>query len=93
MIKWLDPCRCPLPPEVVSRLPRVICYGNGKVLVEQHAGILVCLANEMAFQTVCGRLTIEGERLELLHYTDEYAIVLGIVRAIRYGGGIRSEKN
>ena len=93
MFKWFDPCRCPLPAETVSRLPRIVCYGSGKVMIEQHGGIVVCLANEMTFQTLCGRLTIEGEHLELLHYADEGAIVVGSIRAIRYGGGVQGGKN
>ena len=93
MIKRLDPYRCPLPPETVSRVPRVICYGTGKAMVEQHRGILVCLKNEMAFQTTCGCLSIVGEDLELLQYTNERAVILGQIDGIQYGGGLLRGKH
>lgn len=93
MTKWLDPCRHTLPVEAISHMPRVICYGTGKVLVEQHDGILTCREDEMAFQTCCGRLIIDGNDLELCRYGDACAIVLGEIRGVRYGGRTPREIN
>ena len=87
-MKWLNPYGCPLPVETVSRLPRVVWHGTGKVMIEQHGGILVCETNEMTFQTGCGRLIVEGDGLELSHYGEETAIILGAISGIRYGGGL-----
>lgn len=73
-----------LPREVVSHLPRVVWYGNGRVLIEQHRGIITYQKDMICFQTTLGLLTIRGESLEMVKYTWQDAVVRGDILSLSY---------
>ncbi|MBQ8537251.1 MAG: hypothetical protein IJ461_07620 [Clostridia bacterium] len=75
------------PPEVVSRLPRLVWYGRERLLVEQHQGIVTYQENSLRFQTVCGLLNIQGVGLELIQYGPEQAMVKGRIHQVSYPEG------
>lgn len=77
----------PLPPEVVSNLPRLVWYGKGKLLIEQHRGIVTYQKESLIFQTDCGLLSIEGTDLELTQYGISQAEVKGQIHQISYPEG------
>ena len=72
------------PQEVVSQLPRVVLHGSGRLLIEQHRGILTYQKDMICFQTVLGVLTIRGGSLEMVKYTWQDAVVRGDIRSVFY---------
>ncbi|MBQ2701168.1 MAG: hypothetical protein IJF65_08460 [Clostridia bacterium] len=72
------------PPEVISATPRLVWYGCGKLLVEQHRGIVTYQKERLQFHTACGLVTIVGEDMELIQYGPEQAIVAGRINQISY---------
>lgn len=65
------------PREVTSDAPRMTLTGSGRLLVEQHKGLLDCQAEGISMRTAAGILAIGGEELILMRYTKDEALVVG----------------
>lgn len=72
------------PEEVVSRLPRVVVYGNGRLLIEQHQGIVTYQKDIICFQSVLGVITVRGAALEIMRYGWQDAMITGQIESVNY---------
>ena len=72
------------PEEVLSGMPRLVWHGKERVMIEQHRGIVTCQENLIRFHTACGILAITGDRLEIVQYGPEDAIIRGRIDTAGY---------
>lgn len=71
------------PKEVTTDVPRIILTGRDRLLVEQHKGLEVCTASEIGLRTSCGCLSVTGNGLLFLRYTQTEALITGRIDAVR----------
>lgn len=69
--------------------PRTLAelYGNERLLVEQHRGILGYGSECIRIGTSFGCLTVEGEALRLCCMSRSQLVIRGTIRAVRMEGG------
>ena len=66
-----------LPEEADEETSRVTMVGRGSLLVENHKGALVCSDTRIRLLTVQGVLSVTGEGLQLLEFSESRAFVRG----------------
>ncbi len=93
-MKWLEKAadRSSIPEDVLTGWPRAVLYGQKKLIIEQHHGIITYQAELIRFQTACGVLTVEGLQLEIAHYGPMDAMVTGHIARLSYGVVEKEEK-
>ncbi len=72
------------PEEVITKLPRVVVYGNTRLLIEQHEGIVTYQQDMICFQSVLGIITIRGQGLEIMKYGWQDAMIKGNISLVQY---------
>ena len=63
-------------------------YGNGRVLIEEHRGILAYGDEEIRVGTTYGMAVIEGVELRLCCMSRSQLVIRGTLRCLRLEGGI-----
>ena len=80
------------PAEVAGDVPCITLRGDRSVQIEQHQGLVTYQAEEVAFRTAAGLVTIRGTNLAFQVYNAQEAQVMGEIDAVtitRKGGGGR----
>ena len=73
-----------IPQELVLGWPRSVLLGDEKLIVEQHQGIFACTEQEIVLKTMCGLLSITGQRLSLSRYDRDGLVVFGKIEKLSY---------
>lgn len=74
-----------LPDTVVTSGPYIEVHGTGEMVVEGCKGILDYDGNVVRLSAGRFAVTVLGEQLEIIHYSDGSCTVTGIIRNIGFG--------
>ena len=81
------------PEDLMGRCARVTAIGNGRLLVENHTGLMVVTDTCVRLNTGGGMLTVTGDGLQLCEARPRTMIVTGVIRHIDLpcqGGDVES---
>ena len=67
-------------------LPVAEIWGTGRVVVENHEGILAYNRKEILVKTAYGQMKIIGQKLELTSMTDAQLIITGKIEGVHLEG-------
>ena len=67
-------------------LPVAELWGPGRVVIENHEGILAYSREQILVKTACGHMDILGQKLELTSMTDAQLIITGKIEGIHLEG-------
>ena len=68
--------------DLMGRCARVTAIGNGRVLVENHTGLLELTEQRIRLNTGCGSVVITGEGLTLCEARPRALIVKGAISRV-----------
>ena len=71
-----------LPGESMPGVPIVEIFGNGRVLIEQHKGIVGYCCNDIKIQTKCGIYSVQGNKLEIARMTKHQIVIIGKIKSV-----------
>lgn len=74
-----------IPREIITGEPKVSIIGKEEIKIENHNGIKVFDENKIVLNSNIGKITIEGEKFEILYIEEETIIISGEFRIIYYG--------
>ncbi len=75
-------CAAGLPEDVMLGAPRVIICGRGRMMMENHQGIVEYGPEKLRVQTAQGIVSVEGENLTLASLGEEDLMVTGEIRRV-----------
>ncbi|MEG1538102.1 MAG: YabP/YqfC family sporulation protein [Clostridiales bacterium] len=73
-----------LPEEVALSLPRLTLIGDGRLLAENHQGVIVYASNRIVFATVMGEVEIAGANLSLGRLSPGELTITGEIAGVTY---------
>ena len=73
-----------IPEDISAGVPIVTIMGNREVFVENYKGILIYEGHCIKLQTKTCRITVEGENLEIIYYTNVEMKIVGDLVSISY---------
>lgn len=71
-----------LPGEVLPGMPLIEIVGNGRVLIEKHAGVCSYNQCEIAVNIRNGCVRVCGEKLELTQMTRDQLVIIGKISSV-----------
>lgn len=74
-----------LPKEVMTGEPKITIIGKEEINIENHKGIIQFDENFISLNSTVGKLTIEGNGLEILYIEEETIVISGSFKSIYYG--------
>ena len=81
-----------IPEDVLMGWPKAILYGQRRLIVEQHQGILTYQEDIIRLKTACGILCVEGGELQITHYGPMDAVVTGKIIRLGFDLGAKEGK-
>lgn len=72
--------------EPLPRIPLVEIYGQRRVLIENHQGIIAYGCNEILIKVRYGRICVSGECLKLVNMSRERLVITGRIFAVNLQG-------
>ena len=81
------------PEDLMGRCARVTAIGSGRLLIENHTGLLELSETRVRLNTGMGPLTVTGEGLRLCEARPRAMIVTGVIRRVDLpcqGGDVES---
>lgn len=76
-----------LPAEILANLPKISLTGFSELEVEHHDGILEYGTQKIVIGVNLGRVTVEGDHLELKQLSSDLIVVRGTLRMVGLDGG------
>ena len=70
------------PEDLMGRCARVTAIGSGRLLIENHTGLLELTDTRVRLNTGMGPLTVTGEDLQLCEARPRAMIVTGVIRRV-----------
>lgn len=74
-----------VPADLIPQIPIIEICGRGRVLVENHQGILAYDCKEIKVKVICGTISICGEKLMLSGMNKEKLLITGHICAVNLG--------
>ena len=71
-----------LPAEPLPGISVAEVWGDGRILIENHKGVIGYSREEVLVKTSCGRMEIRGEGLALSMMSREQLVISGKITAI-----------
>ena len=76
-----------LPDEPIPRLPLVEIAGQGRVLIENHLGVVAYETNQIVVKVTFGTVSVWGRTLELARMIRGQLVISGAIRSVELNGG------
>lgn len=73
-----------LPKEILSGLPVITITGKQELVIENYQGIIEYTDSIIRIKTKTGKVTIYGNHLKIIYYTNDEMLITGIVGKIEY---------
>ena len=70
--------------ESVPGIPLIELYGKSRIYMEYHKGIIQYTEHEITIQSGLGSLRAEGEQLEISCISEQYLVITGKIRQVRW---------
>ena len=70
------------PEDLMGRCARVTAIGSGRLLIENHTGLMELSETRVRLNTGMGPLTVTGEDLRLCEARPRTMIVTGVIRRV-----------
>ncbi|MDN5347495.1 MAG: hypothetical protein PWP65_1059 [Clostridia bacterium] len=74
-----------LPQDAALDLPKITLFGNLKLILENHRGIIAYTSEAIRISTTLGEIKINGKNMILRHIKSDLITVEGDIRGIEYG--------
>ncbi len=73
--------------ELLTKAPLVELTGQSRVLIENHFGVLAYSTQEVQIKVSYGKLSIAGQKLQLLQLSADQLVIFGSIETLRLMGG------
>jgi len=73
-----------LPPDITSDIPRMTLFGNLKLYIENHRGIVHFSENQLKLALSKGALELNGQDLIIRAISAEEIWIEGVIKELKY---------
>lgn len=73
-----------LPEDLLTGTPILNVMGRNQICLENYKGIIEYTGTIIKVQTKVGKITIEGEGLDIAYFTDDEMRISGLIHNIKY---------
>lgn len=76
-----------LPPEVVLNLPQLIIFGNRRLSLQNHQGIMEYTGERVRVKVTNGEVEVAGRELVIRSILQQEVVLEGFIRQITFRNG------
>jgi len=70
-------------PDMLPKVPLVELAGQGRVLIENHLGVLAYSLEEIQIKVAYGKLSITGKELTLMQMNSDQLVIKGSIDTLQ----------